>query len=257
MANLPTVARFDSATVILPVMNETTTLRKTVEIVLRDVPDRIREFLIVVCAGTTPEAMAVVSELRTQLGDLVVVHHQQLPLLGGALREAFDLARGTHVVMMASDMETDPGDVRTLIAEAEKSPSCIVTASRWLPGGRFCGYSKWKLAANWLFQRLFSLLYVTRLTDMTYGYRIFPTKLVQAIRWEELRHCFLLETIVKPLRLGVPVAEIPSVWRARVEGESQNALLRNFAYFRTGLKVRFASRESLLRADCSPEQQRE
>jgi len=253
MADLPNVARFDAATVVLPVMNETTTLRKTVEIVLRDVPDRIRELLIVVCDRTTPEALEVVGELAAQLGDLVVVHRQQLPFLGGALREAFDLARASHVVMMASDMETDPADVRLLIVEAQKSPAGIVTASRWLPGGGFRGYSRPKLAANWLFQRLFSLLYMTRLTDMTYGFRIFPTKLVQVIRWQELRHAFLLETIVKPLRLGVPVAEIPSAWRARVEGASHGALLGHLAYFRTGLKVRFASRKSLLRADRLPE----
>jgi hypothetical protein len=149
---------------------------------------------------------------------------------------------------MASDLETDPNDVRVLIAGAQKDPNQIVTATRWLGGLRFEGYSRIKLVCNWIFQRFFSLLYTTRLSDMTFAYRIFPTKLVQAIHWEELRHPFLFETLIKPLRLRVPVTEIPSAWRARTEGESQNTFFRNFAYFGIGLRVRFASRRAILKA---------
>jgi hypothetical protein len=133
-----------------------------------------------------------------------------------------------------------------LIDEEAKVPSGIVTASRWMDGGSFHGYSPLKLALNWVFQRFFSLIYGTRLSDMTYAYRIMPTALVQSIRWEELRHPFLFETMIKPVRLGVPVVEIPAVWKARTEGDSQNTFFRNFVYFRTGLKTRFVSKSALL-----------
>jgi hypothetical protein len=103
------------------------------------------------------------------------------------------------------------------------------------------------LILNWVFQRFFALLYGVRLTDMTFAYRIFPTKLVQSIHWEELRHAFLFETLVKPLRLGVEVIEVPSGWKVRSEGKSQNTFLLNFIYFRTGLRTRFASRQSILK----------
>jgi hypothetical protein len=241
------IKRFDSATIVLPVVNETTSLRQTVEIILRDVKrEDIRELLIVTCQKTTGGARAVVAELQKELGSLVVAHEQQLPFLGGAMREAFNLARGSHVIMMASDLETDPQDVAMLITEARKNPASIVTASRWQKGVQFHGYSKIKLACNWIFQRGFSILYGTKLSDLTFAYRIFPTKLVQAIRWEDFRHSFLFETLVKPLRLGVPVVEIPSTWRARTEGVSQNTFFRNFEYFKIGLRTRFASKETIL-----------
>lgn len=239
--------RFKSVTIILPVMNETTSLEETVQVILRDAKDRIEEILIVVCKRTTPEAMAVVEHLSQSLGGLVRVHSQTLPFLGGAMREAFDLSRGSHVVMMASDLETDPNAVKALIASAETHPSAIITASRWRLNNGFQGYSKVKLVCNWIFQRFFAVLYGVRLTDMTFAYRIFPTKLVQSIHWEEFRHAFLFETLVKPLRLGIQVIEIPSGWKARSEGKSQNTFLLNFIYFRTGLRTRFASRQSLLK----------
>lgn len=243
----PRIDRFESATIILPVMNETYSLEETVRLILENARDKIKEFLIVVCSRTTPESIATVAKLQDELGELAVVHHQTLPFLGGAMREAFDLARGSHVVMMASDLETNPKDVLLMISESIKHPSAIVTASRWCEGGSFHGYSKVKLACNWLFQKFFSVLFGTRLSDMTYAFRLFPTKLVQSIQWEELRHPFLFETLVKPLRLGVPAIEIPSVWKARTEGESQNTFFRNFVYFRTGLKTRCSSRKAILK----------
>jgi hypothetical protein len=230
-------------------MDETTHLEATVKVLLRDVKDRTKEILIVVCERTTPEAMATVEWLAKSLGALVRVHSQTLPYLGGAIREAFDLARGSHVVMMASDLETDPNAVKGLIEQAERRPSAIVTVTRWRSSAGFEGYSKVKLVCNWFFQKFFALLYGVRLSDMTFGYRIFPTKLVQSIRWEELRHAFLLETVVKPLRLGVEVIEIPCGWKARTEGRSQNTFFLNFLYFRPGLKTRFASRQSILKPD--------
>jgi len=59
MTDYPAVERFESVTVILPVMNETASLQKTVEVILRDVQMRVREFLIVVCEKTTAEARAL------------------------------------------------------------------------------------------------------------------------------------------------------------------------------------------------------
>ena len=244
----PRIEQFESATIILPVLNETASLEETVDVILRDVPEGIEELLIVVCQKTTPEAMATIGRLQEKLREMVVVHHQRLPFLGGATRDAIEVARGSHVVMMASDLETDPHQVKQLIDEARKMPWGIATMSRWRRGGEFHGYSKVKLICNWLFNRFFSLLYGTHLTDMTFGFRILPARLGRAIDWREVRHPFYLESIVKPLRLGVPVVEIPSVWRARIEGGSSNSFFRNFAYFRVGLKTRFARPESLLKS---------
>jgi glycosyltransferase involved in cell wall biosynthesis len=250
MSDYPATAQLTAVSLILPVINETISLRQTVDIILRDVPRAsIQELVIVVCQKTIPQSMAVIAELQKQHGDLVVVLHQKLPFLGGALRDAFDICRGSHVIIMASDLETDPKYVKDLIEAARKNPDSVVGTSRWLEPGQFHGYSKIKLLCNWLFQRFFSILYGTHLTDMTFGYRILPTKLVQAIRWEELRHPFNLETAVKPLRLGVPVTEISTSWHARIEGESQNPFFRNFEYFKTGLRTRFASRRSILKSN--------
>jgi len=70
---------------------------------------------------------------------------------------------------------------------------------------------------------------------------LFPAKIVKNILWEETRHPFLFETLIKPLRMGVDVIEIPATWMGRLEGESQNNFFRNFMYVGIGLKTRLTN----------------
>lgn len=234
-----------AVSVILPVIDETQSLRDTVEILLDENQNAISEILIIVCKKTTAAALAVCQELANSRPDLITVHEQSLPFLGGAMRDAFRLASGTHVVMMASDLETDPHTVRALIAKAALGYD-VVTATRWAGKGGFKGYQPLKYVLNWVFQRCFRLLYGTSLSDLTYGFRIFKTELVKKIAWEELRHPFLLETILKPLRLGARTLEIPTKWRSRQEGVSHNTFWQNFVYLRIAFRTRFRDRQQLL-----------
>ncbi|HXP51419.1 MAG TPA: glycosyltransferase family 2 protein [Bacteroidia bacterium] len=236
-----------SVSIILPVINETFSLKQTIDIIATETIGVTKEYIIVVCEKTLPASRTTIKELQTEYGDQIVVLEQKLPFLGGAIRDAFSISTGSHVIIMSSDLETNPAQVKELIALSEQNPEKIITTSRWKQKGGFKGYNPVKLGLSWVFQKFFSALYHTHLTDMTYGYRIFPATLIRSIHWEELRHPFVFETIIKPLKLGVDVIEIPTNWEARKEGESQNTFLRNFEYFRIGLKVLFYSKEKILK----------
>ena len=239
---------FKNVTIILPVINETFSLKKTVEIIEKTCnSDDIKEFLIVVCNKTTLESIDVCNQLTAKLGIKSTLYYQNLPFIGGAMREAFDLAKGSHTIMMSTDLETDPNVVQNFIQLAKENPNFIITASRWTDGGGFVGYNRVKLKANYIFQTLFALIYQTPLTDLTYAYRLFPTMLLKSINWNELKHPFFLETIIKPLRLGIKVIEIPTIWSARTEGTSQNPFFANFSYFKIACKVRFMKKENILK----------
>ena len=236
-----------NVSVILPVINETYSLKKTINIINKSSKSYIKEYLIIICKKTKKESIREIEYLKEIYGDLIITHKQKKPFLGGALREGFDLASGSHVILMASDLETDPNLVSNLIFYEREYPNGIVTASRWLKGGSFSGYSKIKLVLNYIFQKILSFIYASNLTDMTYAFRIMPTNLVKKIIWEEMRHPFLLETLIKPLRLGVKIKEIPANWKSRTEGESQNTFFRNFEYLRIALRTRFYSRDKIMK----------
>jgi len=238
---------FKKVSVILPVINETFSLIKTVNIILNLSKKDILEIIIVVDKKTTTKSIEIINTLILQKDKLIILHLQKMPFIGGAMQEAFNLARGSHIIMMASDLETDPNLIPLLIEKSKIFPDNIITVTRWKSGGGFKNYSKIKLFANWIFQKIFSLLYWTNLSDMTYAFRIYPINIVRKINWQELKHPFLFETIIKPLRIGVKVIEIPGIWKARTEGVSQNTFLRNFEYFKIGIKVRFLSKSKILK----------
>jgi glycosyltransferase involved in cell wall biosynthesis len=228
-----------SVSIIMPVMDETVSLRETVEIVMDECRGDVREVICVVSRFTTPEALAVCRELGERWPGVVWTRQQAKPYLGGALQDAFSWATGSHILLMASDLETPPHDAVKMIAQARKGWD-IVATTRWSKGGSFgSGYNPVKLVANWIFQKVIGALYRTNLTDLTYGYRIWRTELLQSHNWEELRHPFLLECLLRPLRQGATATEIPVFWEPRKEGESHNPFWRNFLYFRIAMKLRF------------------
>ena len=69
---------------------------------------------------------------------------------------------------------------------------------------------------------------------------------MRAIRWEELKHPFFLETALKPLRLGVCIREFPAKWKPRTEGEFSSPFMANFSYFRIAITTRFCRQDRLL-----------
>jgi glycosyltransferase involved in cell wall biosynthesis len=238
----PTSAKPISVSIVMPVMDETVSLRETVAIVLNEsLPEDIHEIICVVSAFTKPESIEVCKELEAAYPQLVWTRQQEKPHLGGALQDAFEWATGSHIMLMASDLETDPHAAQALIEEARQGWD-IVATTRWKEGGGFHGYNSVKLMANWFFQKGVGLLYRTNLTDLTFGYRIWRTEALRGHRWEELRHPFLLECLLRPLLRGASSKEIAVKWEARKEGESHNAFWRNFLYFRIALKLRSQER---------------
>jgi glycosyltransferase involved in cell wall biosynthesis len=226
--------------VILPVINETFSLTKTVELILLDNQKDIYEILIIISkTKTTISSKQIIKKLELSYQNIIKVFNQDLPFIGGAIQKGFKEISGTHVIMMASDLETDPKDVNKLISTSRANPDSIVTANRWLIGGGFHKYNKIKLLLNYFFQNLLKIIYNTNLSDITYGYRIFPSHIVKKISWKELKHPFFLETILKPIKMKTNIIEIPSSWKARLEGESQNNFMDNFLYIKTALMIKF------------------
>jgi len=234
-------------TLLIPVINETNLLRKTFDVLSKLKTDvHIERYMIIICDRTEPESLAVIEELK-QAHSRIDVVHQKLPFIGGAMQDGFNLTKTSHVVILSSDMETDPASLDDMIPLSQENPEAIITATRWTQKDTFSGYSPLKKVLNYIFQFIVRLVYQTKLTDATFGYRVFPTKLVQKIKFTEFKHPFFLETILIPIRLGTKVLEVPTTWVARDEGESQNTFFRNFVYFRVLFNYRFKQERQLVK----------
>jgi glycosyltransferase involved in cell wall biosynthesis len=238
--------QFESVSVVVPVINETETFLHTIDTVLETNENSVKEVIVVVCDKTTRETLSACNKIKLKHESKVKIIQQCLPFLGGALREGFFAARGSHVIAMYGDGESDPRYVSHLIREARKNPAAVISASRWLKESFFEDYPVVKKFFNYIFQKIFSFVYWQRVTDFTFGYRIYPLQIIHAIKWKEIGHSFVFESIVKPLRLSVDIREIPTVWKRRSEGQSQVKPLNYLRYLWVGLAARITPRRFLI-----------
>lgn len=242
---------YENVSIILPAMTETYSFEKTVEIIMDTCKrEDIYEFIAVVCDKTIPECIQSITKSQKkaeEAGIQFTLLYQKRKFVGGAIQDAIDVCKGSHVLIMFPDMESDPKDVVTMIEEEKKHPEDITAASRWLLKDGFVGYDRLKKVINWICTRMCALYYGTKVTDLTFGYRIYPTSIMQSIRWEQLKHPFFLETCLKPIRLGLKIYEIPSAFVARSEGESVITLGQYIHYAKPAFKIRFYKRKDILK----------
>ncbi len=238
--------RFENLSIIIATIDETDSLRKTVEILTQTCNRRdIKEIIVVVCEKTTAECMSVVGTLQNIAQNIPIrLYTQKEPGLGSALNEAFDLVKGSHLVYLGADMDTDPFLVSVMVEKAKENPDAIILASRWLKGGGFEGYGAINRLLNFVFQKLVQVIYCTKVSDLTYGYRIIPEDKLHSIVLECRSPAIGLESNLKFIRLKYRFVEVPTLWRARSQGKAQTTFFMKLKYTITVIKVRFATVES-------------
>jgi len=226
--------------IILPVFSETSSLVQTVADIKTVIsPDCLKEIIIIVSPKSNKESVEICERLAIQDPFIHYYIQQNNPGVGWAFREAFEKVQGTHVLMMACDGETDPKVIPLMIEKAKLTRCDIVISNRWIQGGGFQGYGYLRMIFNYIFQRIIGLLYRSAISDYTYAYRLYKIETLKGCSWRETRHPFLLESLLRPLKKGFTVEQVPAVWHPRTEGKSKNTILQNFYYFRTALKIYF------------------
>ena len=207
--------------IIVTCVNETIALKKTIDILFNENDKRIKEVILVYPDRVTKTTLGIIDDYCKKNHKIKRLK-QNKPHVGGAVQDAFDVVEGKYTIMMAGDLETAPYDVKRIIKSFEDDNDLdVVTASRWMIKDSFSGYGKMRILYNYIFNKIFAILYGTKLTDMTFGYRGFKTSIIKQIEWSNTKHSFFFETIIKPINMGCKISEISTKWVARNDGDPQ------------------------------------
>jgi hypothetical protein len=237
-----------SVTFVVGATSEAEALKTTVRTVMQScAPQDVARVLIVRSENATAECVAASRELERAYPAKVFGMVQSRPHVGGAIRDGFDTAESSHILLLPGDLAISLAAVPVLIEKEKNAPQGIVKTSRWLNGGAFHGYPPVRKAVNACAQAFLRVLYRTGLTDLTNPVQIMPTALYKSIDWRELNFPFLAEMVLCPLRLGTPFSEIPADCYGRREGKSNNSFAQTAAYLRTALRIRFTKPQRLLK----------
>ena len=227
--------------IVVTVYSETYSVLETVERLLKLNRGYIAEIILLVAPKASEETKQVCRDVVAKYPLVRIQIQQQNPGLGWAYREGMASAIGNYVALMSGDLETEPEAVDRMVKKIEATGCDGVITNRWLKGGGFTGYDPLKLVLNWIFQKMFKVLYWTKLGDLTYGFKILSKDICSKIKWTGVRHEICIETTVRPIKAGYYIEQVPSVWIGRREGVSMNNFLANFRYVKMALVVLFTS----------------
>jgi len=209
--------------VVLPTYNEA----ENIDRLLRELRSIVPEARLLVVDDASPDGTGRLAEAcAAELGSIDVVHRAVKDGLGNAYRFAFERVIGEGfdvVVTMDSDFSHDPQVIPRML-DAIESGSDVVVGSRYVPGG---GTRDWplhrRLLSRWGNVYTGWILGVG-VRDCTSGFRVYRASALAAIHPETTRadgYAFLTELMVRSVRQGARVVEVPIVFVDRRYGTSK------------------------------------
>jgi glycosyltransferase involved in cell wall biosynthesis len=233
-AILPHDASSKRVTAVIPAMNEAENLPH----VLTRLPAIVDE-VILVDGHSVDDTVEVARRLRP---DIRVVT-QTARGKGNALACGFAVATGDIIVMLDADGSTDPAEIPLFVAKLREGAD-FVKGSRAMLGGGSEDLTVLRRAGNRFLTGTVNTLYGVSYTDLCYGYMAFWRRCLPDLNVD----CsgFEVETLltVRAAQADLEIAEVPSVERNRIYGESNLRPVRDgMRVMRTILSERFGRRE--------------
>jgi dolichol-phosphate mannosyltransferase len=210
--------------VVIPVYNEGPNIERVLRDVARYGPPS-REVLVVYDFDED-DTLPVVRRLQAELPDVRPLRNAFGRGVLNAMRTGIEAARGRFVLITMADASDDLADLGRMVALAEDG-AAIVAASRYMPGGAQLGgpFLKGTMsrAAGLSLRHIGGL----PIHDATSSFKLYAKSFLDSVRIESKAGFELaLELCVKAHRRGLPLAEVPTVWRDRTAGTSRFAMRR-------------------------------
>jgi hypothetical protein len=210
-----------TVSVVVPALNEA----ESIGWVLDRIPSWVTEVILV--DGRSRDGTEIVASALVP--NLIIVHQPELGK-GAALRAGFAAAGGEIIVMIDADGSTDPDELGRFV-DALEDGADFVKGSRHLPEGGSEDFTLLRKTGNRSLVRLTNLVYGCEFTDLCYGYCAFWRRHLPALRLGAVGFEIETELVLRAVRAGLKIAEVPSVELGRRAGVS------NLNAYRDGRRV--------------------
>lgn len=218
--------------IIIPVFNETRTIKKIVDRVQSVQYPVPHEVIIVDDASTdrTPEKEILIKEKYRASGNIRIFKNRINRGKGFSIRKGIRRARGNFIIVQDADYEYNPNDIPKLIEPILKGESDVVYGSRFLGVQRPLGMAFPNYIANVILTQLTNWLFDLRLTDMETCYKAFKSETVKPLSLHTNRFTFEPEVTALLAKKGIRIMELPIGYQGRNSKEGKKIKIRDFFY---------------------------
>jgi len=207
--------------VIIPVFNEVTTAKNTIDRVIAKAIDGIFLELIIVESNSIDGTRELVLEYEGN--SQITLIFQDKPLgKGNAVRAGLAAATGDFILIQDADDEYDVDDYEKLLRPLQNSSASFVLGSRH-------SKNSWKMrtfadqpvkafilnCGHWLFTFLVNILYGVWLRDPFTMYKVFKRDCISNMDFICNRFDFDFELLIKLIRRGYRPIEVPVNYKSR------------------------------------------
>ncbi|NVM04543.1 MAG: glycosyltransferase family 2 protein [Candidatus Helarchaeota archaeon] len=225
--------------VIIPAYNEAKTIKELKLEVIRSLISKSSTNsaeIIIVDDGSTDDTYRFANGNGT-----IVLRNEKNSGYGAAVKKGLDHATGDILVTIDGDYQNNPLEIPSLI------DALIKTGADFINGSKFLGRFKPKVPfikkiGEKIVGFLIKLIYRKRITYSQSGFKAFKRTLYEKVKpIKEERFGFNSELLVKSLKHGFNIKEVPVTIKPRPHGKSR------IQFFKDGLRILYVFMRTILR----------
>ncbi len=212
-------------TILLPAYNEEEVIEKSVDKIFSALKLKEDYEILVINDGSTDKTEEILKELKRKYRNLRYINHEKNKGLGGAIKTGIKEANGRIIIELDADM-TQPIDLVEQMVNKIDEGNDICIASRYIKGGGMRNVPLWRVLLSKLANKIFSITYFTKITDLTSGYRAYKSSFVKKLDFSQNDFSIQLEISVKMAKNKAKISEIPLILTNRSIGSSKFRLIK-------------------------------
>jgi glycosyltransferase involved in cell wall biosynthesis len=212
---------YQRLSVLMPVYNESRTLRTIVERVLA-APVDLDIQLVAVDDGSSDDSLVILRELAEQDPRIVVIAQPANRGKGAAIRMAIEHATGDVAIVQDADLEYDPRDYQRVLAPILDGRADAVYGSRFAASQQRRVLFFWHSLGNKLLTTLSNMANDLNLTDMETCYKAVRVDILKQLRLTTDRFGIEPEITARLASWGARIYEVPISYHGRTYAEGKN-----------------------------------
>jgi dolichol-phosphate mannosyltransferase len=165
-------------TIIIPFHHEEESIEQTL-CALQGSLTVPREILLVHDDKDDP-ALRVINDVRSNDASIRVLLNSHKPGVPGAIKTGLEASSGKYILFLVADDQGPMAIINPMLDQMEKGYD-LVSGTRYIKGGGMSGSSNLAKFASALGNRLFCLLTLSKLSDLTTGIKMFRKDILKRI----------------------------------------------------------------------------